>query len=1048
MLHVVNRFAHVALALGSLLITGVLAAIPVAAKPHVNSAKPQRVSFAKSIRTILSENCYKCHGPDRKTRAAGLRLDTFAGATSVLSSGRQAIIPHDQVASAAIERMLLPASDPRHMPPVTTQRRIKPSQLQDIRQWIDEGAKYEDHWAFTPVIRPVLPKISGNPVDYFINKGLASQHLQPLGVADKTTLLRRVSLDLTGLPPSADDIEAFLADKKPGAYERVVDNLLARPAYGERMALMWLDLARYADTHGYHIDSHRDMYRWRDWVIRAFNVNMPYDRFLTEQLAGDLLPNPTTDQLVATGFNRNHPINFEGGAIPEEYQTAYVADRVDTTATVTMGLTLRCAQCHDHKYDPVAMDEYYKFFALFNNIDEEGLDGMRGNAKPFIPAVSPAEQAQLDALSRRIDGLTRECKSISGSILAGLGNVNRGPIVSDEYRWVLGDRPLSVGTKSKDGLAGSMTRVVEGPNRMPAMRVGTGTAPSITSAPTLTLSKPFSISFWYWSENGAGIPVSQMDVGNNLKGWDFYLEGGSPLLHFINSWPASALRFRSTFKAPVREWVHTVITNDGTGKPDGITLILNGQKVPIAADHNTLSGTFSTDLPIHIGDRGTGATFQGMVSDLCIRQSASTEEDVSLLKSSGLSYITTTALRPGASSDLQFCVASALSGSSVDVFLKRQNLIEQRQTLTASIPTSMVMKERKDVRKTFILDRGQYDKPTAVVTPGVPTFGKASSLANVKSRLGLARWLTSGEHPLTSRVAVNRLWQIAFGTGIVRTSENFGVQGEWPSHSELLDWLASEYVRRGWNTKSILRTLVTSDAYKRSASPSKSLKQRDPENVWHAYASRPRLQAEFVRDMALAASGLLITDIGGPSVKTYQPDGLWEELSFKGDFTAQYYVQDHGEKLYRRSMYTFWKRTVPPPSLQTFDAPEREFCIVRRPATNTPLQALVLLNDPTYTEASRILAERILSSVPTDAARLDGVFIRLLSRRPSRLESKRFTDLLEKQRKHFKVDTKAAAALVVVGEHRRMTDLPAPEVAAWTVVILSVMNLDEAITRP
>ncbi len=1048
MLHVVNRITQVAVTLGSLLITGVIAAIPVAEKPHANLAKHQPVSFAKSIRTILSENCYKCHGPDSKTRAAGLRLDTFAGATSILSSGRKAIIPHDQVASAAIERMLLPASDPRHMPPASTQRRIKPSQLQDIRHWIDEGAKYEDHWAFTPVNRPVVPKMSGNPVDYFINKGLANQHLQPLGMASKTTLLRRVTLDLTGLPPSADDVDAFLADKEPGAYERVVDKVLTRPAYGERMALMWLDLARYADTHGYHIDSHRDMFRWRDWVIRAFNTNMPYDRFLTEQLAGDLLPNATTDQLVATGFNRNHPINFEGGAIPEEYQTAYVADRVDTTATVTMGLTLRCAQCHDHKYDPIAMQEYYKFFALFNNIDEEGLDGMRGNAKPFIPAVSPAEQAQLDALSRRIDGLTRECKAMSGSILAGLGNNNRGPIVRDEYRWVLGDRPLSVGTKSKDGLAGSMTRIAEGPNKMPAMRVGTGTAPTISSAPTLTLAKPFSISFWYWSENGAGIPVSQMDVGNNLKGWDFYLEGGSPLLHFINSWPASALRFRSTFKAPVREWVHTVITNDGSGKPDGITLFMNGQKVPIAADHNTLSGTFSTDLPIHIGDRGTGATFQGMVSDLCIRATASTEADVSVLKSSGLSYITTLASRPDASSGLQFCVASALSGSSVDIFRNRQSLIEQRQTLTASIPTSMVMRERQDVRKTFVLDRGQYDKPTVAVTPGVPTFGKTSTLANIKSRLGLARWLTSGQHPLTSRVAVNRLWQIAFGTGIVRTSENFGVQGDWPSHSELLDWLASEYVRRGWNTKSILRTLVTSDAYKRSASPTKSLKQRDPENVWHAYASRPRLQAEFVRDMALAASGLLVPEIGGPSVKTYQPDGLWEELSFKGDFTAQYYVQDHGEKLYRRSMYTFWKRTVPPPSLQTFDAPEREFCIVRRPATNTPLQALVLLNDPTYTEASRILAERILSSLPTDAARLDSVFIRILSRRASQLEMKRFTELLEKQRKHFMLNKKAAEDLVVVGEHRRMTDLPATEVAAWTVVILSVINLDEAITRP
>ncbi len=449
-----------------------------------------------------------------------------------------------------------------------------------------------------------------------------------------------------------------------------------------------------------------------------------------------------------------------------------------------------------------------------------------------------------------------------------------------------------------------------------------------------------------------------------------------------------------------------------------------------------------------MSENSNGATFQGMVSDLCIRASASTEADVSVLKSSGLSYITTLASQPDASSDLQFCVASALSGRSVDVFVNRQKLIEQRQTLTASIPTSMVMKERQNVRKTFVLDRGQYDKPTVAVTPGVPTFGKTSTLANIKSRLGLARWLTSGEHPLTSRVAVNRLWQIAFGTGIVRTSENFGVQGDWPSHPELLDWLASEYVQRGWNTKSILRTLVTSDAYKRSASPTKSLKQRDPENVWHAYASRPRLQAEFVRDMALAASGLLVPEIGGPSVKTYQPDGLWEELSFKGDFTAQYYVQDHGEKLYRRSMYTFWKRTVPPPSLQTFDAPEREFCIVRRPATNTPLQALVLLNDPTYTEASRILAERILSSLPTDAARLDSVFTRILSRRASQLEIRRFTELLDKQRQHFMLNKKAAGDLVVVGEHRRMTDLRATEVAAWTVVILSVMNLDEAITRP
>ena len=1048
MSHVVNRFAKLAVMFGSLLVTGVLAAAPESNVRNTRPSKIQTVSFARSIRGILSDNCYKCHGPDSKTRAAGLRLDTFSGATSKLASGRQAVIPHDQVASAAIERILLPESDPRHMPPATTQRRIKPSQLQDLRRWIDEGATYEDHWAFTPAVRPSLPKSTQNPIDYFINKSLSEQHLQPLAAADKLTLLRRVTLDLTGLPPSIDDIEAFTADTKPGAYERVVDRLLQRPAYGERMALMWLDLARYADTHGYHIDSHRDMFRWRDWVIRAFNSNMPYDRFLTEQLAGDLLPNPTTDQLVATGFNRNHPINFEGGAIPEEYQTAYVADRVDTTATVTMGLTLRCAQCHDHKYDPIAMQDYYRFYALFNNIDEEGLDGMRGNAKPFIPATSPSEQSQLDALTNRITDLTAECKSLSSSILAGLANVNRGPLKLDEYRWVLGDRPLGVGSKSRDGQPGSITTSGDGPERMPAMRLGSGTAPTITAAPTVSLNRPFTIAFWYWSENGAGIPVSQMDVGNNLKGWDFYLEGGSPLLHFINSWPANALRFRTSIKAPTRKWVHTVITNNGSGKPDGISLYIDGVNVPIAPDHNTLSSSLSVDIPIHFGDRGNGSTFSGMVSDLCVRDSSSSEEDVSILRSTGLAFITSIALKPDASSDLRFCVASALSDNSVDVFRLRRDLIEQRQKLAASIPTSMVMKERQVLRKTFVLDRGQYDKPTTEVKPGVPSFGSLSKMPQIKSRLGLARWLTSGEHPLTSRVAVNRLWQIAFGTGIVRTSENFGVQGEWPSHPELLDWLASEYVRTGWNTKGLLRLLVTSDAYKRSAAPTKSLKDRDPENIWHAYASRPRLQAEFVRDLALASSGLLVTDIGGPSVKTYQPAGLWEELSFKGDFTAQYYVQDHGEKLYRRSMYTFWKRTVPPPSLQTFDAPEREFCIVRRPATNTPLQALVLLNDPTYTEASRILAERVLSSTRRDTDRMNQVFLRVLSRSASPSECNRFMGLLNAQRKHFKSDVKAAGDLLSVGEHRRITDKPAEEVAAWTVVILSVMNLDEAITRP
>ena len=1021
----------------------------VASAPPRGVTRAADVSFAKDIRSLLSENCYKCHGPDPQTRAAGLRLDTFAGATQRLKSNRSALVPFDQLSSEVIERITLPVDDPRHMPPLSVRRTVKPNEVITLRRWIEAGGKYEEHWAYSAPRPHRSPKYGTNPIDAFINKKLASKGIKPNPVASKETLLRRVSLDLTGLPPSESDYTSFMTDSRPGAYERVVDRLLASPQYGERMALMWLDLSRYADTHGYHIDSHRDMFRWRDWVINAFNSNMPYDQFLTEQLAGDLLPNPTTDQLIATGFNRNHPINFEGGAIPEEYQTAYVSDRVDTTATVTMGLTLRCAQCHDHKYDPLVMNDYYRFFALFNNIDEEGLDGMRGNAKPNIPAPTPSEQASIQQLKDKIAFLETKIKASTTTLLGAVPQVPMQP--SPDQQWVLSSRPTSLQGAEWDGLPGSKSTAVHGPGGLPAMDVRDGTTPTAVNREIITLTKPFSIAFWYWSENGSGIPVAQMNTGAALRGWDFYLENGSPLLHFINAWPESALRFRTPFHAPTKEWVHVVVTNDGSGQPAGIRLSINGANITIHADHNTLKGSIDTTSPIRFGNRGESSTFAGYISNLAMYKRELSSAEMQHHRLQTLGQFVQAGLMSRCSDATRTALVMELPstpGGVSKIISEYAALVSSLTGLEGRVANTMIMRERPTLRQTFVLDRGQYDKRKGTVSGGVPNFGKDGLPGQVKSRLGLARWLTSGTHPLTGRVAVNRLWQLMFSQGIVRTSENFGVQGDWPSHPELLDWLATEYPRVGWNTKKILRLMVTSDTYKRSAFISQPAQIKDPTNSLLSHMSRPRLPAEFIRDMALSSSGLMIPDIGGPSVKTYQPAGLWEELSFKGDFTAQYFVQDHGEKLYRRSMYTFWKRTVPPPSLQTFDAPEREFCIVRRAATNTPLQALVLLNDPTYTEAARVMAETLLITASDGRDILDRVFIRILSRVPTPLEYAVFHKLRVTEKQRFVKVPNASHQLLTVGEHKRLTELPASEVASWTIVILSVMNLDEAITRP
>jgi hypothetical protein len=1028
--------SRVGIAALSTLIAGVGA---TTARGPVQRPRPQpTLSYERDIRPILAENCFACHGPDAGSRKGGLRLDELAGATKVAASGGRAVVPGDPVASTLLHRVDSPASAPGHMPPPSTGKTIAPRQRELLRRWIGEGARYEIHWAFVPPRDHIPPKVDGvtDPIDAFLNQRIRQAGLEPTRAADRATLLRRVSFDLVGLPPSPEEVDAFVADKRADAYERVVDRLLASPHFGERMAIGWLDLARYADTHGYHIDSHRDMFRWRDWVIDAFNRNLPYDQFVSEQIAGDLLPNPTLDQRIATGFNRNHPINFEGGAIPEEYRNAYVADRVDTTATAFLGLTLRCAQCHDHKVEPFSQSDYYRFYAFFNNVDEEGLDGQRGNAKPMVVAPTREQSEQLTSLRARKQAIAQQ-----------IGNV-RARLESSP------DAGSGALEKAREALnRANLLRIAESPGIRPDSS-GQSIAPGNTIDTDLTLPAEqggLSYGGWVWLESTDQnqTVVSRMDTTDGLRGWDLFVAaGGRPMAHFIHRWPDSALRVDAVDPIPARQWVHLWVTWDGTPRPSGVRIFVDGKPVATNPGVSTLSGETSTRRPVRVGGRWPGADLRGKVANIRISRG--------VLPQSLVAFLVASERVPGDKGTSSAPHAAAewwLENEDPEYARMTRESVEldrKIQELESGFATTMVMQERTgNRRQTHILTRGQYDKPTSPVDSGLPAVFRPSHPARTTGdRRDVAAWMVSPSNPLVARVAVNRLWQHFFGTGLVATAENFGTQGERPSHPELLDHLAVSYRTNGWNTKAFIRRLVLTQAYRRSSFASPAARRIDPANRLLSHAPRLRLPAELIRDQALAASGLLVPTIGGPSVKIYQPAGLWEEMSFKGDFSAQYYVQDHGDKLWRRSLYTFWKRTVPPPSLQTFDAPEREFCVVRRAPTNTPLQALVTLNDPGFVEAARQLASVAMREANNDPARvLDRIFRRVLGRVPTADERSALMRLANRESSSYRRDPARATAILQTGESPVDPRQDKTMLAAWTSVALAVLNLDEALNR-
>ncbi len=1035
-----------------------------------NSASNKPVDFNRDIRPILSDNCFTCHGPDDKTRMAGLRLDLKTGACA-----SQGVIGPGNASKSRLYQRIAAKEPTRRMPPAESGHKLSESQIETIRLWIDEGAKWEEHWAYIAPRRPALPKVKTrgwirNPIDQFILARLEKEKLAPSPEADKVTLLRRLHFDLTGLPPTLTEVDAFLADRSPDAYEKVVERLLASPHYGERLAMSWLDLARYADTHGYHIDSHRDMWAWRDWVIRAFNENKPYDQFTIEQLAGDLLPNATTEQKLASGFNRNHMINFEGGAIPEEYQVEYVVDRVETTANTWMAMTLGCARCHSHKYDPVTQKEFYQFFAFFNTVAEQGLDGNTGNANPLLTLPTAEQRARLDTLNvaikvkesaladEKVKPLQNEWEKVfrvktTDSLKQGLAAHYE---LDDTFNDISGHEQPARKVRGDPSFGGG--------NIGKAVSFDGDSQVNFGNVARLKPNGPFSLAVWVKGAGNQPLHILQkIENASNRRGFELLFEDFSLIgiqrwaarltLNFSSGKADHTMRIRTKERLPMGGWHHIALNFDGSNKAAGVNLYVNGKLQAVDIVQDTLTGATETDADLQVGSLELGKPFKGQLDDLRIYHRLLNTDEVNQLAIQA--PIQAILLRffgkrstENSARVRDYFLTYAAPDAMRNEYLELKELKKQRDELNKQIPTTMVMGEMEKPRETFILGRGDYRNKTDKVRAGVPAILPPLPSWTARNRLTLAKWLVDPANPLTARVTVNRFWQMIFGHGIVKTSEDFGSQGEPPVHPELLDWLASELMQTGWNIKTMLRTIVTSATYRQSSKVTPALLERDPENRLLARGARFRLPAEMVRDNALTVSGLLNEKIGGASVFPYQPKGLWEEMAFGDGFSAQEYKQSTGTDLYRRSMYTFWKRTVPPAAMATFDAPDREKCTVRRSLTNTPLQALVLMNDPTYIEAARKLAERVLLEGGNETtSRIRYAFRLATSRKPSIKELTILNELLIEQLKHFRDDQKAAKELLSSGESKPIAKLETSELAAWTIVTSAILNLDETITR-
>jgi hypothetical protein len=965
--------------------------------------KSSSVEFNRDIRPILSDKCFTCHGPDQARRRSRLRFDVEAEAKQDLG-GRFAVVPGDVSQSEMIRRIT--SADPaRRMPPVASGRTLTDR----------EG-------------------------------------YQPAAEADRITLIRRATLDLTGLPPTPAEVDAFLNDRSPDAYENVIDRLLASPRYGERMAARWLDGARYADTNGYQTDAERFMWRWRDWVIDAFNRNMRFDGFTLQQIAGDMLPRATLDQQIATGFNRNHRGNGEGGIIPEEYAVEYVVDRVETTSTVFMGLTVGCARCHDHKYDPFSQREFYQLFAYFNNVPERGKANKFGNSPPMVQAPTDAQAAQLKAIDQKVAAAEKRFAGLQADA-ARTQRAWETTLGTDPVHWSIRDDLVL--HYSLDG-ALEAAKFEDGAAEFAPGRVGDSATfdgkrfilGGDVGGLDFGFQSRFTLAAWIYPTSGTGAIITRTKDVEEESGYGLYLKDGKLQANLILRWLDDGARVETVKPVELNRWQHVMVTYDGSRIAEGIKIYLDGQPQELTVHLDDLNQNFRTRDPLRVGGGGGPSNrFRGRIDEVRIYNVALTPNHAAVVATGeSIDEIARMAepRRTAAQREkitlhfLENHAPPAIGRAWSDLVAVRR----EREQLVESLPTVMVMRERETPRDTFLLVRGAYDKPGEKVAPGLPAILPPLPKGAPNNRLGFARWLVDPSNPLTSRVAVNRFWQMYFGAGLVRTVEDFGSQGEWPSHPELLDWLATEFIRTGWDVKAMQKLIVTSATYRQSSKTTPELLQRDPENQLLARAPRLRLPAGVIRDQALAMSGLLVEQLGGPSVKPYQPAGLWKELS------GQDYVQDKGDKLYRRSLYTFWKRSSPPPSLMNFDAAGREACVVRETRTNTPLQALDLMNDVTYLEAARKLAERVMKERRTGPEdRIVLAFRLAVARPPTPRELGVLNEALASYLTEYKNSAEAARKYLNQGESPRDEELDVRELAAYSAVASLILNLDETITK-
>lgn len=1030
---------------------GLLALVVSLFVPAVSfSAEPGKLSFNRDIRPILSENCFQCHGFDDKTREAGLRLDQHDAAIKKTDSGVTPIVPGDAAKSDVIARVTSRDKE-MMMPPPSTHKKLTAKQIETLRRWINEGAEYQGHWAWLAPVRPEPPRVTNdawakNAIDQFILARLDAEKLSPSPEADRTTLIRRVTLDLTGLPPTPAEVDAYLADKSPDAYERVVDRLLASPRYGERMAMQWLDYARYADSHGFQSDSSRVMWPWRDWVIDAFNRNMPFNDFTVEQIAGDLLPNPTNAQLVATGFNRNHRHNGEGGSIQEEWKIENTIDRVETTGTTWLALTFNCCRCHDHKFDPMSQQNFYEFFSFFYNTTDTGLIQAKGkNSLPTIDyrnAEQEAEVARFDAEIAQANIAVAAAKKDLSVLIAKWEAALPSADKESASPWSL-LVPKSAAAKNKKTTLvrqADASWLVTGPAA--ANETYTVTAPLSTGELTGLLLEVFP---------DPSLPNESLGRAPNgnfvLSRIEAELSGGdlkTPLtLKFSKA--------EADYAQP--DWGIQGVIDVAKGKGWAV----NGNDPDKRVARRAM---FVLDAPVKIPAKATltvrlihETLAKHSIGRFRLSTASSAGEQLSL-KQQGLPAAIQSILATAADkrskkqlTELENYFLANHDSPAKKAEARVAELIKQRDMIINTLPTVMIMKEGP-VKQAYVLKRGEYDKPDKdkPVSADVPDMLPPLAADAPRNRLGLARWLVDPANPLTARVWVNRAWEKFFGVGLVRSTENFGSQAEWPSHPELLDYLATEFVRLNWDMKAIQKQMVMSAAYRQSARVPAELVERDPDNRLLARGPRFRMTGEMIRDQALAASGLLVEKIGGPSVRPYMPAGVWDETSKYGDLLN--YKADTGEGLYRRTMYTIWKRTAAPPTLLLMDAPSRELCTVKRSRTNTPLQSLALLNEVTFVEAARKLAERTLTEAgQTPAERIKHAFRLVTAREPNERELTILVSGYESDVKRFRDNKDAAAALLKVGASPANTNVDQAELAAMTLTANIVLNMDEAVTR-